>query len=129
MTGKQISAAQEEIYAKYRHYPDYPIGSDEYMEESDKILEEELSCREMINSILIYGGSCDKESYQHKRYLLPYTQKGTWHDGLISEERLEELITEQKADFAKAEVGFSGYDSEGVSYNYCKWADELEEEE
>ena len=129
MTGKQISAAQEEIYAKYRHYPDYPIGCDEYMEESDKILEEELSCREMINSILIYGGGCNEGDSSYEEYLKPYTRKETFHDGLISEQRLKELIAEQKEDFAKAKVGFAGYDSEGVSYNYCKWADELEEEE
>jgi len=124
MTQKQIDAVKEIIYNKYRGHKDYPLGSDKYVSHEDKVIEEELSCREMINSILIYGGSCEKDTYQYTKYLKPYTEKGTWHKGLISEQRLNEIISEQKTDFAKAEVGFAGYDGEGVSYNYCRWADE-----
>ena len=91
----------------------------------DEVLEEELSCRGMINSILIYGNSTDEGSYSYDRYLKPYTIKGTWHDGLIPKKRLNKLIAEQKADFAKAVVRTNVYtDSEGCSYNSCRWADE-----
>ena len=126
MTAKQIEAARDLLHMRY--YGDESRLTQNLKQpwtKEDEVFEEELSCREMINSILIYGGNCDEDGYQYKQYLLPYTKKGTWHDGLISKERLAELISEQKADIAKAEIGFAGYDSEGVSYNYCKFADEM----
>lgn len=126
MTEKQIEAAKDALHKKY--YGDGCMFIDNLKQpwtKEDKILEEELSCRNMINSILIYGGTCAKDSYQYKQYLKPYIKGDQWHKVLLSEERVDELIAEQKADFAKAEVGFAGYDSEGCSYNYCKWADEM----
>jgi len=126
MTRKEIKAARELLNLRYYggkcHVPSNLIRP--WLKE-DEVFKEELSCREMINSILIYGGSCAEDAYQYKRYLKPYTEKGTYHDGLITKERLAELIEEQKADIAKAQIGFAGYDSEGCSYNYCKFADEI----
>jgi hypothetical protein len=125
MTGKQIEQAKEELNSKY--YGDecrVPENLKQPWSKKDKVLEEELDCREMINSILIYGGNCSKDSYQYKRYLKPFIEGDQWHKVLLSEQRVDELIAEQKADFAKATVGFAGYDSEGCSYNYCHWADE-----
>ncbi len=106
MTGKQIEAARE----KFR---------------DDAVVQEELSCREMINSILIYGESCKEGDYPYERYVRPYYEGTGHHDGLISKERVHQLIKEQEYDISQAEIGFAGEDSEGVSYNYCKWADEL----
>lgn len=125
MTAKEIQAAKDLLYMRY--YGDgcrVPQNLRRPWSKEDEAFEEELSCREMIDSILIYGGSCEKDSYQYDKYLKPYTEKGTWHDGLITLARLDELIKEQKADIEKAEIGFAGYDSEGVSYNYCRFADE-----
>lgn len=125
MTGKQIEKAKEELNAKY--YGDLcrvPENLKQQWTKEDKVLEEELDCREMINSILIYGGTCAKDSYQYERYLKPFIKGDLWHKVLLSEERVDELIAEQKADIAKAEIGFAGYDSEGGGYNYCRWADE-----
>ena len=125
MTAKQIQAAKDLLHMRY--YGDNPRTPDNLKRQwlkEDEVFEEELSCREMINSIMIYGGSCGKDTYEYNKYLKPYTEKGTWHDGLITVARLDELIREQKEDIAKAEIGFAGYDSEGVSYNYCRFADE-----
>ena len=125
MTAKQIEVAKNALHTKY--YGDecrVPQNLKQPWTKEDEALEEELSCREMINSIMIYGGDCAKDSYQYEKYLLPYTKKGTWHDGLITEQRLDELIQEQAKDIAEAQIGFAGYDSEGVSYNYCRFADE-----
>ena len=125
MTGKEIQAAKDLLHMRY--YGDNARTPDNLIRprlKEDEVFEEELSCREMINSILIYNGSCSKESYSYHRYLLPYTRKENYHKGLISVKRLQELIKEQQDSFSRATVGFAGYDSEGVSYNYCKWEDD-----
>ena len=120
MTGKQIEQAKNEIYNNEKVFGLAPNKWPKALQVKD----EELDCRDMINSILIYGGSCAKESYEYEKYLKPFIEGDPWHRVLLSEQRVDELIAEQKADFAKAEVGFAGYDSEGCSYNYCHWADE-----
>ena len=124
MTQKEIDRAKDELNSKY--YGDecrVPQNLKQQWTKKDKVLEEELDCREMINSILIYGGSCAKDSYQYKRYLKPFIEGDTWHKVLLSEQRVDELIAEQKESFKKAKVSFAGYDSEGVSYNSCDWGD------
>ena len=125
MTAREIQAAEKILNMRY--YGDNARTLNNLKRprlKEDEIFEEELSCREMINSIMIYGGSCEKSTYQYKEYLLPYTNKSTWHKGLITIARLDELIKEQAADIAKAEIGFAGYDDEGGAYNYCRFADE-----
>jgi hypothetical protein len=112
MTRKQIDALKET--AEY--------GTELY---------EELSCREMINSILIYGNinSADEGGYSHERYVKPfYTGKHQFYNKkpLLTKERVLELIEEQKADFAKAVVRANTYtDGEGCTYNSCRWEDEI----
>ena len=127
MTRKQIEAAKNALYDKY--YGDNPRVK-EYQKlpwsKEDKALEQELQIRDMINSILIYGGNCEEGSYKYNTYLKTYYEGDDWRNqGLVTRERVLELIAEQKADFAKAVVGYAGTDSEGCSYNYCKWEDEL----
>lgn len=128
MTQKQIEAARKALNEK--HYGDGPyVKENEIVRwyKKDKILRKELSCREMINSILIYDGadSCKPGAHSYEEYLKPYAAKSKWHAGLISEERLSELIAEQTEDVAKAKVGWCEQpDSEGGYYKYCRFADE-----
>jgi hypothetical protein len=129
MTEKQIQAAKDALHKKY--YGDGCVYWENLIQpwtKEDEILEEELSCRSMINSILIYGGRTDKESYDYKRYLMRYVTGTVYNNykGLLTEQRVNELIEEQKADFAKAVVRSNVYtDGEGCSYNSCVWADEM----
>ena len=119
MTGNQIKKASKDLLSRID-----PTALPADWPEDIKQEYEELDCREMINSILIYGGTCAKDSYEYKRYLKPFITDKKWHRIQLTEQRVDELITEQKADFAKAKVGFAGCDSEGGGYNYCRWADE-----
>ena len=106
MTDKQIRAALDK-------------------EEYGTILYTELSCREMINSILIYGYSIDKDSYSYERYIKPYIEGDRWHSVLLSEQRVDELIAEQKDSLSRAVIRANAYeDSEGCSYYSCKWEDD-----
>lgn len=119
MTGKQIKKRQDEIY--YTVYKGgVRIGKwNKFTAKQRKELAE-LSCREMINSILIYNGVLlisQQRGYSYEQYLKPREEE-------IGKERMIELINEQIKDFEKAEVGYAGTDSEGCSYNYCKWADD-----
>lgn len=75
----------------------------------------------MINSCLVYGQMNDF-------YRESTGEWGRWserHRKNLSDERIIELIAEQRADFEKATVLRNvGSDSEGVSYNSIKWADD-----
>jgi hypothetical protein len=126
MTGKQIEKAKDELYFKY--YGDecrIPENLKQPWTKEDEVLYEELSCREMINSILIYGGSCEKGGYKYERYLKPYIEGDLWHKTLLSEERVDELIKEQQDSLSRATISADVYtDSEGCTYNSCKWEDD-----
>lgn len=107
MTGRQIQAAKNTLPSIF----DYKSWT-----RAQKKLDRELACREMINSILIYGGK--PRSEYNKRYMDDYRKQ-------LGEKRVEKLIQEQEADFAKAEVRCGVYtDHEGCTYNSCKWADD-----
>lgn len=84
--------------------------------------DEELSCREMINSCLIYHSArydfYDPKTKQFGRYAKDYVES-------LGEETVVRLYNEQAEDFSKAIVRHNVYtDSEDVSYNSCVWADE-----
>ena len=126
MTEKQIEALKKELNTK--HY-----GNNSYMPENlilpwtreEEVLMQELQIREMINSILIYGGDPTEGTWKHDRYLKTYYEGNDWRNkGFVTRERVNELIAEQQESFSKATVSFAGYDSEGVSYNSCKWEDD-----
>jgi hypothetical protein len=85
--------------------------------EEQKKTYKELFCREMINSILIYGGKPRKENGEYGKYLQDYVNE-------LGKDKVDELIDEQEEEFSKAIVGYAGTDNEGLSYNYCRWADE-----
>lgn len=87
--------------------------------EEEKKLDRELDCREMINSILIYGylNSTIDGIYEDK-YLRNYKKD-------ISEDRIKELIKEQQDDLKKSKIFDDVYtDDEGVTYNSVSWYDE-----
>lgn len=138
MTGKEIEKRTNEIY--YRVYKGgVRIGKHDLFTDEERQELKELYARDMINSVLIYGyktGSKEVWDYEsqklvsvvehilkHDRYVLDYAYNQAYHD-FLGEARTIRLIEEQVKDFAKAKVGFAGYDSEGVSYNYCLWGDE-----
>lgn len=114
MTKKQITQAKRALYTKYR---DKDKNS---WSEEDLRLEQELHCRDMIDSILVYGGNCKEDSYNYKRYLASYLE-----DERITKKRLDQLIEEQKATIAKATIIVDCYtDDEGCSYNSCVYEDD-----
>lgn len=120
MTRKQIESRTNEIY--YRVYKgEVRIGKHDQFTDAEKQELEELSCREMINSILIYEGEkgVAENSYEYYKYLAP-------RENEIGKERLKVLISEQIADFRKAEVKWAEntYDIDGGPYKTCRWADE-----
>ena len=121
MTRKEIEQAQKTLPSLYTYQ--------EWTKEQRQ-LRRELSCREMINSILVYDGEQGlyDEDGQLDRYLQEYANEkyknlDAWY---IGGKRVLELIEEQKADFAKAQVTTNAYtDAEGCTYNSVKWADEF----
>ena len=143
MTDKQIKAAKDRL----------PRLRD--MNEEQEREYAELSCREMINSILCYHGERGlfTENGDLNRYLYrkgsdheyygiinsPYNEKEDKLDRYLEErwqkrssmfyvprKRIIELVKEQQSDFAKAVVKSGVYtDYEGCTYNSCVWADEM----
>ena len=67
MTRKEIEAAEEKLVKQYHDYETNTNFREPTLEE--RLAYEELQCREMINSILIYGSSANKGSYSYEKYL------------------------------------------------------------
>lgn len=93
----------------------------------------ELSAKDMIISILAYNAepSDSDETFNalferelKNRYLGKFLQADSYGIPAISKERLKEIWDDMVKDFKDSEVGFAGEDSEGVRYNYVKYADE-----
>ena len=116
MTGKEIKKAWHDLNTKY--YGDKCRSRENLLQprsKKDEKLEEELRCREMINSCLIYGRS---ENYFFEKYGGKYIEK-LWI------RRVTKLVKEQKADIEKSKVRCWVYeDAEGGSYNSIKRRDE-----
>lgn len=109
MTNKQIVATMQTL-------PMYSERTAEQMKLSD-----ELSCRGMINSCLVYGMryafyDANTQKFGH------YAQ---FHVENLGEETVMRLWNEQLEDFSNAVVTSDVYtDSERCKYNSCKWADD-----
>ena len=119
MTDKQIRKAKSEL--------PYRLGSYDSMTTEQKREYAELSCREMINSIMIYGNI--NSPYNEKEDKLNMYIEDRWKDKesmfYVPRERIIELVKEQQEDFKKATVGRGCYtDFEGCTYNSCVWGDE-----
>lgn len=116
MTDKQIKAVKDSL----------PRLRD--MNEEQEREYAELSCREMINSIMIYGNI--NSPYNEKEDKLDRYLEERWQKRssmfYVPRKRIIELVKEQQADFAKAVVKSGVYtDYEGCTYNSCVWADEM----
>jgi len=114
MTQKEIDAAKKMLPRLF----DYQSWTPQ-----QKILNDELDCREMINSCLCYGAIKDfwrvfDDFFGRHSYADPFIKA-------LGRERVEELVAEQESDFAKAQVSSCVYtDSEGLIYNSIQWADD-----
>ena len=111
MTGKQIEKAQKALPGFMK-----PMTQQQHRQY------DELSCRNMINSCLIYGSArhsfYDPKTGQFGEYAKAYIKK-------LDEETVIRLYNEQAADFSKAIVKYGVYtDIEGCTYNSCIWKDE-----
>lgn len=116
MTGKEIKKAWQDLNTKY--YGDksrWPENLLQPRSKKDEKLKEELRCREMINSCLIYGRSKD---YFFEKYAWKYIEK-------LGIRKVNKLFEEQEGDIKKSIVKCSVYeDSEWCTYNSIKRHDE-----
>jgi hypothetical protein len=104
MTWKQIKALRNGLPPMYRRNE---------LTKEEKQLHNELDCREMINSCLIYW-----TDFLNSRYKEMYIED-LWI------RRVKQLYNEQKSDFEKAEIKYCVYeDSEWWTYNSIKRADD-----
>ncbi len=108
MTDREIKAMEKTL-------PKWENGVPPVLTPQQEILQESLSCRDMINSILCYHGT---NNIMNNPYLKRYIESlGTI---LVSQ-----LVDEQIKDFSKATVIQNVHtDSEGCSYNSIIWGDE-----
>lgn len=120
MTRKQIEALKKTLPSLMEY---------ENWTEEQKILHQELCCRAMINSIMIYGNinsPYDEKNGVFDKYLMGYMNGE--YTPVLPCDRVIELIKEQQADFAKATVKYAvSKDTEGCIYSSITWADEIEE--
>lgn len=127
MTDKQIQAVKDRLNEKYYgDEPHLPCNLKQRWTKKDKQLDKELSCREMINSCLIYGDDpfrkIEKWWYGHgyceRSYMSDYEDE-------LGKERVKQLYEEQKFDISQATIHRGVHtDSEGLTYNSITWADE-----
>ena len=119
MTSKQIEKRKDEIY--FRVYKGGArIGKwNEFTDEEKRELEE-LSCREMIISCMIYTTSnfYDKNTDTFSgKYAVEYIKS-------LGEETVRQLWNEQKETMAKAKIHYGAYiDSEGGVYASVTWGE------
>ena len=118
MTQKEIDRAKATRPSLF----EYNTWTDE-----QKRLDNEISCREMINSCLIYHGEQSGWDvfWEENEWRLGDKSYAAPHVRALGRERVEELFNEQLADFRKATVHQDVFtDSEGLSYNSIEWADD-----
>ena len=111
MTDKQIKAARRKLPL---HFQD--------MTPEQRREDEELWCRDMINSCLTYGEArynfYDPNTGEFGKYAQEYIDT-------LGEDTIIRLFNEQSADFKKAIVKRNvSTDSEGVTYHAVIWEDE-----
>lgn len=119
MTERQMEAAKRSL----PRYCDKPYNK---WTDEEKRLSAELSCRSMINSCLAYGGI--QGFWQEHSWRVGDKSYAAPHIRSLGRKRVEELVAEQEADFAKAILLRNVFtDNEGVTYNSIVWADEQDD--
>lgn len=116
MTGREIERME-------RSLPRWENGKPPVLTEEQKSLSRELSCRGMINCILLYHGNYGvrEDSYFYNQYLRTYERE-------LGHDCVRKLCQEQLEDFQKAVDCYAGRDDEGLSYRSITWADEMVDE-
>ena len=115
MTDKEIEQRQDDIY--YRVYRGgVRIGRYDRFSRQELQELEEMSCRDMINSCLVYGrrGFYDDETGTFGRYGEDYVKK-------LGRELTLQLWEAQKERFSHARTHYAGTDSEGGGYWGITW--------
>lgn len=114
MTTKEIDKALTELRKRDRAT----------LTDDEKLLEEELECRSMINSILCYCGGLEWawRDFTKKRKSFPWMPARSYADDYIDvlgEDKVKKLFDEQKDYFENhVTIKRNVYtDSEGCSYN------------
>lgn len=116
MNSKNISYRKREINDAIKARNDGEVlGCFKYATEDELKELEELSVREMVNSILCYASSGVGE-YERNRYFIEA-------DKLLGKEKVNTIIDDQTKYFREhAKVLFGVYeDSEGCTYNSVEW--------
>ena len=93
------------------------LGFSKYLTEDELKELEELSVREMVNSILCYGNaSSGVGEYDRNRYFIKA-------DKLLGKEKVNSIIDDQTKYFREHAKVLSGVyeDSEGCTYNSIQW--------
>lgn len=117
MTGKEIEKAKKDLHV-------WENGKCRKLTKEEEKLDEELSCRDMIDSIICYGIQgrsayqilFDEENGYHN-YLARYTN-------ILGRDRVLELIAEQLNDIVYIKENVYT-DCEGLSYNSVVYRDEI----
>lgn len=118
MNSKIISTREREINGaiKARNNGEV-LGCLKYATEDELKELEELSVREMVNSILCYGNASDGVGeYDRNRYFIKA-------DKLLGKDKVNSIIDDQTKYFREhAKVLYGVYeDSEGCTYNSVEW--------
>jgi hypothetical protein len=116
MTCEEIDVREKAI--NFRVYKGGPkFGKNDQFMKSELLELEELSCRKMINSCLIYNQLYDFYDERNDKFV----RYGKDYEDHLGYELTLKLLRAQQERFKHAVVGYAGEDSEGCSYNYCKW--------
>lgn len=100
--------------------------------DEDKKEYSELTCRNMINSVLAYtpgamsGKFTPEKIFEKSEYLKKYADGGTGYAVPLGKERVLELIKEQMSGIEGIDTD-TYTDSEGLSYNSIRWKNKANE--
>ena len=121
MTDRQLNQVRADIRAKGYGWID---GNYHKPPKKYKLIEKELSCIEMINSCLAYGGFgysaeevMQREERKYYNYLADYVE-------LFGRDKVVALIQGQIDSIVCINCNV-GRDSDGLSYNSITWRDEV----
>jgi hypothetical protein len=119
-TSRELDSRKKNLYRNIRSRlgVNNLIGSRDKWSEEEKAEYEELSCIDMLHSILTYASSHDIDYVMGNEYLKRYIDA-------IGEERVRELALQEIEEFKSAVIDRNAMtDSEGVTYSSVRFKDE-----